>query len=235
MAWRNGNPRSRMPRARRMRVSSRIAASKSSTCSRTPLQKMQSYVASAISGMARTSITRSQPGNGVTSDDRGHPRCVPATTRSPRGAPDSPSALPRACVELRVMAEDVHLVERLATRRREICGDPRPCCDGRTQRAQARDLRRDPRHRARKRVRQPLDDLEHREIDVRDFPSDQVGAVVVLERALEVAEELRQALTQKVRRAFLRLAFLILVIQPAGDRVMGVVYLGDEVGERELQ
>jgi hypothetical protein len=40
----------------------------SSTCSSTPEQYTQSYEASVISGIERTSITKSQPSIGTTSD-----------------------------------------------------------------------------------------------------------------------------------------------------------------------
>src|SRR5262249_9079368 len=43
-----------------------------------------------------------------------------------------PPRAARPCVQLGIVAEDAHLIERLATRRSEVRGDARPLCDART-------------------------------------------------------------------------------------------------------
>ena len=55
------------------------------------------------------------------------------------------------------------------------------------------------------------------------------------QHALEVAEEARQPLAHEMRGALLGRGLLVLVVQRRADRVMRVVHLADEVGDRELQ
>ena len=55
------------------------------------------------------------------------------------------------------------------------------------------------------------------------------------QHALEIAEELRQAIGDKIGGTALRLAPLVLVIETRRDRMMGVVHLDDEIGEREFE
>ena len=55
------------------------------------------------------------------------------------------------------------------------------------------------------------------------------------EYVLEIAQELRQTLRAQVGRAARRRVLLGLVVLGAGDRMVAVVDLGHQVGDRELQ
>ena len=94
------------------------------------------------------------------------------------------------------------------------------------------------RHRVRERVAQAGDDLERGQIDVGAVRADQplaAARAVAGQDLLEPAEVLRQALLDEVARPSLRRgAALVLVVEPARDRVVRVVDLADEVREREL-
>ncbi len=88
-----------------------------------------------------------------------------------------------------------------------------------------------------KRVAQPLDQLEHRQIDIAQMRADHVAVLVriVREHPAEIAEELGQPMLDEILRPHRGLGFLIFVIQAARDRVMRIVNLDDEVGHRQLQ
>src|ERR1700739_915005 len=81
----------------------------------------------------------------------------------------------------------------------------------------------------RKRVTQPGDDLRHRQIDVRDPRAEHPAAAgrVAFCNPFEIVEELRQARSTEVPGAALALALLLLVVQAAAERMMGVVDLDD--------
>src|SRR2546426_3030683 len=129
-------------------------------------------------------------------------------------------------VQLRVAAEDPLLVERNAALRAQVFAEPRPLGDALVQLDQARDIFFQAAHRPREGVAQPLDHLEEGEIDVGKGPELYL---------FEVLQELRQAFGPEVRRAPLCFWPLVLVIEAAADRVMGVVHLGQPVGDGELQ
>src|SRR6516165_7313503 len=59
--------------------------------------------------------------------------------------------------------------------------------------------------------------------------------LVARQYLLEVAEVFRYPQFQKILGTALRLRTLVLVIEAAGDRVVGVVRLVDEIGDRQLQ
>ncbi len=96
---------------------------------------------------------------------------------------------------------------------------------------------RDRGRRLRERVIEPGDHLRHRQVRVRQLRSDEpaASAGVALEHRLEVTEKFRQPVVEEVPRAALRRLFLLLVVQAAADRVMRVVNLVDEVGDRQLE
>src|SRR5258706_10493741 len=60
-------------------------------------------------------------------------------------------------------------------------------------------------------------------------------AAVRVDDALEVAEILRKPRRGEVGGALLRLALLVLVVETARDRMVGVMHLADEVGDRQLE
>src|SRR6267378_862201 len=129
-------------------------------------------------------------------------------------------------VQLRVAAEDPLLVERNATLRAQVFAESRPPGDALVQLNQARDLFFQAAHRSREGVTQPLEHLEKGEIDVGKGPELHL---------FEVLQELRQAFAPEVRRAAFCFGLLVLVIEAAADRVMGIVHLDQPVGDGELQ
>ncbi len=84
-------------------------------------------------------------------------------------------------------------------------------------------------------VAQSLDDLEEREVDIAQPAADQIFAAVLLQHALEITQEFRHAIAPEILGAALGRRPLLLVIEPAGDRMMGVVNLDHEIGDGELQ
>ena len=87
------------------------------------------------------------------------------------------------------------------------------------------------RHCIGERVREAGDHLEHREIDVgapRAHEELSAARAVPLEHALEVRQELRDALGHEGVGALLRGGLLVLVIEAPGDGVVGVVGLAHE-------
>ena len=74
-----------------------------------------------------------------------------------------------------------------------------------------------------------------REIDVSQPAPDQILAAILLQHALEIAEEFRHAIAPEILGAPLRRRLLLLVIEPARDRMVRVVDLDDEIGDGELE
>src|SRR5207248_128724 len=70
--------------------------------------------------------------------------------------------------------------------------------------------------------------------DIAKAASEQPGSVA-LKHLLEVAEELRHAIAPKVPGAALRRRNLLLEVEPARHRMMGVVDLDNQVRNGELQ
>ena len=143
--------------------------------------------------------------------------------------------------ELLEIAVDAPLAERDAPPRGEIGGNPRPLGDALVQRDDARYLALEPLHPLGEGVAQALDDLEQREVRIGELAADQIGTAAVSEHALEIAQEFRQAVAPEIfrgelrRRALSRLAALVLVVEVDRDRMMSVVRLDHEVGDRELE
>ncbi len=102
---------------------------------------------------------------------------------------------------------------------------------------QARDLGLDALHGPREGVPQALDHLEQRQVDIAERAADQVlGALRIAgQHPLEIAEVLGRAGLEEAGGPALRLGLLVFVIEAGGDRVVGVVDLGDQVGHRQLQ
>ena len=138
-------------------------------------------------------------------------------------------------VELGVATKDAVFAVRHPALRGEVGREARPRGDAIVEGEEAGSLLRPPLHRPRKRVAQAGDDLEEREIDVAGRSPDGVRAPVSFERALEVRQKLGEPLAQKRPRAEDRFRTLLLVEETARDRVMGVVDLAHEIGDRELE
>src|SRR6185437_3088137 len=86
-------------------------------------------------------------------------------------------------------------------------------------------------------IAQPLNDLELRQIGIAEPRADEVlvAGRIALEHALEIVEEFGRAVPEEIAGAALRFGPLILVIEAAGDRMMGIMCLDHEVGDGELK
>lgn len=135
------------------------------------------------------------------------------------------------------MPKDALLVERQAALRGKVCSNPRTVRHARVQRNYVAMPCPEPRHRVRKSVVQPGDELEQRQVGVGKPTADQVGgpARVAREHPLEVTQEFRQPIRDEVGGAPFRFATLVFVVQARRDRMMGVVRFDDEVRKCELE
>src|ERR1700730_13899142 len=138
-------------------------------------------------------------------------------------------------VQLLVVPENPHLIERNPAIRSEIRSDTRAFLQEVVHRNDAWVAWSEPRHRPRKGVAQALDDLEQGKIRIGSRPAGQVLAGAPLQHSFEIAEIFRRAGFQKILRAPARLLALVLVIEARRDRMMGVVTLDDEIRDGELQ
>lgn len=60
-------------------------------------------------------------------------------------------------------------------------------------------------------------------------------AAGLLQHLLEITQKFGQAVVAQILRTFGRFGLLVFVIQASGDRVMGVVHFGHQVGNGQLQ
>src|SRR5215470_6180583 len=95
----------------------------------------------------------------------------------------------------------------------------------------------DLRHGTRKGVAQSGDDLEQRKIGIGYSPSHEIvlPGRIAREHVLEIAEEFWCAGFEKIGGAAFGFLTLVLVVEPAADRVVSVVNLNQKIGDRELQ
>src|SRR5438094_7707227 len=131
-----------------------------------------------------------------------------------------------SAIELGVAAEDALLVERDAALGAKIGGKARTLHHALVERDEPWILGLERAHRARKGVAQAFDHLEERELHV----TEGLSAL----QALEVIHVLRQPVLAEILRPAPRLRLLILVVKPAGDRMVRVVYFDQPVADREL-
>ena len=91
--------------------------------------------------------------------------------------------------------------------------------------------------RAREGVKQSVDQLEHREIDVGERVADHEGVAgrILFQHALEILHELRNPVVDEIMRARFRGVFLVFVVEAGRKRVMRVVGFGHHVGDSQLQ
>src|SRR6185312_6817610 len=175
---------------------------------------------------------------------------MPTGTRSPpisracgrsmsscRRRPSRPAERSALGVQLGIVAEDTLLVEGDAAFRGDVALDAGPRRDAVVQSDEARTLLLEALHHARKSVAQPRDGLKQRQIGIAEASADEmaVTAGILGQHALEIIEILRRALLAKILGALLGCRPLLLVIERARDRVMGLMHLGDEIGDGELQ
>src|SRR6202040_1055411 len=84
-------------------------------------------------------------------------------------------------------------------------------------------------------VAQAFDDLKQRQIDITEAAADDDSAAILFQHALEIAEIFRYSVAPEILGSPPRGRALLLEIEPARDRMMGIVDLIDEVGNCELQ
>ncbi len=85
------------------------------------------------------------------------------------------------------------------------------------------------------RVAKAFDDLKKRQVHIGELAAKQMPAAAVRQHPLEVVEELRHSILQEIGCAPLRFTALVLVVKPGRDRVVGIVNLDQQVGDRKLQ
>src|SRR4051812_33131690 len=77
--------------------------------------------------------------------------------------------------------------------------------------------------------------MEQRQIGVREPLAGQPAGAAARQDVVEIAEIFRQPRLAQVSGALRRLRLLVLVVTTAGDGMMAVVNLGNEIGDGELQ
>src|SRR4051794_20092215 len=138
-------------------------------------------------------------------------------------------------VEILEIAIDAPLAERDAAIRGQVGGDPWALGDAVVQRDDPRHLALEPFHPLGEGVAQALDDLEQGEVDIAELAAEHIGAAALVEDALEVMQELGQAIAPKILGRELGGGALLLVVEIAGDGMMGVVNQHHQIGDGELQ
>src|SRR5512132_3822327 len=140
----------------------------------------------------------------------------------------------RLRVQFLEIAVDAPLAERDAPRRGEIGCNARPLGHAIVQRDDARHLALEPLHPFWKGVTQTFDNLEQRKVDIGELATQNIGPAALLQHALEIAQEFRQAMAPEVFGGELGCRALLFVIEIAGDRMMRAVNQHDEIGDGEL-
>src|SRR5438132_5313853 len=138
-------------------------------------------------------------------------------------------------VELRVMPEQVLVVQIPPTAGCRVARKARPVEHRLVQRAQPRATTRRAGAGLREGVFETRDHLRHGQVRVAQACPDhpRPARAIQLEHALEVAEELRQTHGEEVPGAPLRLRLLLLVRVAVAERVVGVEDLDVEIEDRE--
>src|SRR5690606_4858023 len=136
-------------------------------------------------------------------------------------------------IELLVVTKDPVLVEWDAPRRAEVARDARAPPYPPTQGEEARDARALSAKGAGEGVREPLEELKEREVDVRALFAEEPRALAPREDVLEVPEEARPALAREDRAGPPGRVPLILVVERRRDGVVRGVGLVDDVDDRE--
>src|SRR5262249_8213674 len=162
-------------------------------------------------------------------------RCAIDGWRRRRSASRLTSPSVALAVELLEIAVDAPLAERDAALGGEIGRNARALRDALVQDDDARHFALEPLHPLREGVAQALHDLEQREIDIAQPAPEHIGAAARAQQALEIAQVFRHAVTPEITGAALGCRPLLLVIEPPRHRMMGIVNLGGEVSDGELQ
>src|SRR5690349_2643145 len=105
------------------------------------------------------------------------------------------------------------------------------------QREDARELLPDARDGFGKGVAQTGDHLKQRKVHVAELSAQQVTVrfSILSEYFFEVAEKFRQPFADKILGATFRRGPLLLVVEPAADRMVDIVRFGDPIGDGQLQ
>src|SRR6185437_9614203 len=153
------------------------------------------------------------------------------------GGSGLPPPRPRPLVEFGIAAENARFIEGNPPVRGEIGGDARKRRDRSGQRGNRRIELAGIRERAREGVSQARPDLEQREVHGGEVAPDSMrwSGRIAGEHALEIAEVLWRPVLQKRRGARLGLFSLVLEVELGRDRMVRVVNLGHEIGDRELE
>src|SRR6476620_6619220 len=138
-------------------------------------------------------------------------------------------------VEILEVAIDAPLAERDAAIRGQVSGDARAPGDAVVQRDDPRHLALEPFHPLGEGVAQALDDLEQREVDIAELAAEHIGAAALVEDTLEIMQDLGQAIAPEILGRQLGGGALLLVVEIAGDGMMGVVDQHHQIGDGELQ
>src|SRR6516165_303050 len=138
-------------------------------------------------------------------------------------------------IEFFEIAVDAPLAEGDAPLRGKIGRNARARGNPIVQRYEARHLLLEPPHPPWKRIAQPLDDLEERQVHIREPATEDVRTSALAQHALEIAEDFRHAIPPEISGSAFRGAALLLVVEIGRDRMMGVVDLDHEVGNGERQ
>src|SRR5262249_35284921 len=104
----------------------------------------------------------------------------------------------RLSIQLLEVAVDAPLAEPAAPWRVEGGGKGGLLGQGMVQRTEARHLAVEARNPAREGVAPPLDDLEQREVRIGEPAAEEKGAAALLQHALEIAQEFRQAIAPEI-------------------------------------
>jgi len=132
------------------------------------------------------------------------------------------------------MPKDTLLVEWEPPLRGEIGRDARTLGDAVVHADDSREFLLQALHRSWECVAKAFDDLEQRQVGIAEPTAQEKGAPAAGDHAFEILQEFRQAGFVEIRRALLRFLALVFVIEPGSDRVVCVMDLDHEIGDREL-
>src|SRR5690242_1239635 len=138
-------------------------------------------------------------------------------------------------VQLFEITVDAPLAERDAPGRCQISGDARAPRDAVVQRDQTGNLPFETLHAFWKGVPQAFDNLKQGQVYIADAPADGESAAILFQHAFEIAEIFWHAIAPEIPSPPQRRRALLLKVKPARHRMVSVVDLDHEVGNRQLQ
>ena len=138
-------------------------------------------------------------------------------------------------IQFPVVPENAVLVEGNAALAVEIGLDIRPDGNAVVKFGQSRNFSFERLHAPWKRVAQPFHELEQRQIDIGQPAAGDVRTAAALQQPLLIAELFRHPFFPELPGTLFRGRPLVLVIQRYPDRMMGIVNLGHEIRDGQLQ